>query len=477
MSVAPRFHDRYGLPLSTASPTAAERYSEGIDRTLAATPGADQCFAQALEADEGFALAEVAIARNLQVQGDLPGARARAARARTLVAGATHREQQHVDAIATAIESGGPAALALVKEHVTEFPRDAYVLSQANGVFGLIGFSGRQDRNDEQLALLESVAGDYGDDWWFLSAYAFALNELFRTEEARPLAERSLSLYARNAHAAHTMGHVLYESGDAAGGATFLDTWLEDYDRAGQLHGHLSWHLALFELAAGRYSRALQIFQRNIHPEVTHAQPLIAVSDSASLLWRAELYGCAAEPLPWQDVAALAARAFPKPGITFADVHAALAFAAAGDDAALSALIDGLRERAAQGRLPAGEGVIDLVEGLAAHRRGDYEATVRRIEPVADQIIRIGGSHAQRDVFEETLLDAYLRTGRHEQAEALLTMRLERRPSARDSFWLGRARAARGTPDATLLQAAISGWSSADPDSRELAVLRDLQGV
>jgi hypothetical protein len=120
----------------------------------------------------------------------------------------------------------------------------------------------------------------------------------------------------------------------------------------------------------------------------------------------------------------------------FADVHAALAYAGAGDGESLEALAVGLRQRAAEGRLPEGEGVVDLVRGLAAFARADYEETVRLLGPVAAEVVRIGGSHAQREVFEDTLLVAYLRTGRAEAAESLLRVRLDRRPSPRDAAWL-----------------------------------------
>jgi hypothetical protein len=176
---------------------------------------------------------------------------------------------------------------------------------------------------------------------------------------------------------------------------------------------------------------------------VSRLAPLGILADSASLLWRCDLYGNGAST-DWQDIRDLAARAFPRTGITFADVHAGLAYAASGDQESLDRLIAELRGRAAEGKLPAGDGVIDLIEGVAAFARADYEAAVRLLEPVAGQVIRIGGSHAQREVFEDTLLVAYLRTGRRDRAETLLRERLDRRPSARDMRWLAEATA--GTP-------------------------------
>ena len=75
----------------------------------------------------------------------------------------------------------------------------------------------------------------------------------------------------------------------------------------------------------------------------------------------------------------------------------------------------------------------------AAFARGDYESAVQHLEPVTDQVVRVGGSNAQREVFEDTLLQAYLRAERYAQAESLLRKRLARRPSTRDTLWLQQA--------------------------------------
>ena len=87
----------------------------------------------------------------------------------------------------------------------------------------------------------------------------------------------------------------------------------------------------------------------------------------------------------------------------------------------------------------------ELAEGLGAFAAGDYESAVCRIEPVAGEVTRLGGSHAQRDIFEETLIQAYLHTNRGAKAAALLRGRLDRRPWRRDQDWLALAEGAGGT--------------------------------
>jgi hypothetical protein len=422
-------HDRYGLPLSTASSTAVAAYVDGVDRFLAAREGAEGAFDQALAADPDFALAHIGRARSLQLQGRGAAAQAAATQARGLTGSLDRRERQHVEALALAVAGQGARALALVREHLAEFPRDAMALAAANGVYGLIGFSGRQERNEDLLALLDGVASAYGEDWWFLGAHGFARTEALGWKAGAPLVERALALAPRNAHAAHAFAHVLYERGDDESGAAFVDRWIDDYDRAAPLHCHVSWHHALFELGRGRADRALAIYEAAIRPGASLGPPFSTVVDSASLLWRRELAGAAPRPGAWSAVAAHARASFPAVGLAFLDVHCAVALAAAGDAEGLERWIAALREADAAGRVPAGPVVPQVARGMAAFAKGRHEETIAALAPVLDQLVRVGGSAAQRDLFEHTLLAAYLRTGRAADAQALLRRRVDRQPS------------------------------------------------
>src|SRR5512132_4438414 len=137
--------DRYGLEVTTSSAVAAERFQEGMDRLLSYSAGAEESFGSALAADPNLAVAHTGLALLALVQGDAATARAAAGRARESVAGATRRERQHVEALSALIAGETARGLALVDEHVREFPRDALLVNQAGSA---IGFSGRGDREE-----------------------------------------------------------------------------------------------------------------------------------------------------------------------------------------------------------------------------------------------------------------------------------------------------------------------------------------
>jgi hypothetical protein len=161
--------DRFGLPLTTASAAAVDDYIAAVDLMLSSNVGAEARLDRALAADPEFALAHIAKARVCQVQARIPQAKAAAAEARALAPRVTPREARHIETIALAIDGDGPRAMALLEKHIAEYRRDAMVLGLALGVFGLLGFSGRIDHHEAQLALLEREARHWGEDWWCLT--------------------------------------------------------------------------------------------------------------------------------------------------------------------------------------------------------------------------------------------------------------------------------------------------------------------
>lgn len=421
--------DRFGQSISTSSDAARGAYVAGCDCVLSAAHGDQAHLARALEADPGFALAHAALARGRFLLADVAGARASAARARELGAAATPREQSHIDALCLAIEGKPVESLAATRAHLAEHPRDAMVAAPATGVFGLIGFSGRQDREPEQVAFLEALRPHLAKDWWFQAVYAFALEEVGRLDEALDLIERSMAANPRNAHGAHIKAHVLYERGEDRAALDYLDSWLPAYPREGLMHCHISWHVALFNLILGDAQHAWQIYQAQVHPGGAWGPALNVATDAPAFLWRAELAGQARRPALWKEVHDYAQKSFPRAGIAFVDVHRALASVAAGDADSIAAIVSELEQRAASGRSPAGDVVPRLATGLAAFGRGDWTAAMAALEPALAETVRIGGSRAQRDLVENTLLAAYLKAGRAGDARRLVAAHAERRPS------------------------------------------------
>ena len=476
MTTEANYTDRYGLPLTTNSQTALAHYAEGLDLALSQNFGAEDAFAKAIEADEGFALAHAAKAFLEFLRINVPDARASAEAAVKLSSGLSSRERGFVDVVSKFVHGENHAATAAVHEHLGEFPRDSMLLRLAQRLYtqGCVGI-GAPDYPPRFFRLMTDAAPHYGDDWAFMGQYAWAHHEVGKMAEGMDLAERSLDINPANGVAAHSVAHVYYEMSQDDEGAAFLGSWLEDYDRRSTYRVHLSWHQALFQLALGRYNQALSWYDHDIRPSVQELK-YAALADSASLVWRMKIYGDVSPQAPWSELIELAAPAAARPGPSFRDAHAALAFAAAGDDESLGKLVDGLQAMADNGDATVREATLPLVKGIGAFGQGEYAEAVRLMEPVYPQLTRVGGSHAQRLVFEDTLLEAYLRADEFDKATDMLRERLSRRESPRELYWLARAQVGQGQKaDAQDNLAHVKEiWTDADTNTPEYGRLTQM---
>ena len=417
--------DRYGVPLSTTVTAARDAYVEGVDLLLTVYPGAAASFDRAIAADPSFALAHIGKARAFQLAGNLVAMRESLATAQAVSDGASARELSHIDVFRHLFAGQAVAALAAIRVHVDTWPRDALVLSLAANQGGLIGMSGLPGREQGLVDFLGQLAPHYGEDWWFDAHYGMALSEIGQHDTARPKIERSLAQVRRNAYGAHAFAHLCYETGERDSGIAFMRDWLPSYDRNGGLFGHLNWHLGLFELHAGNLDAGLQLYNdafcADDHRGAVHQK----LSDSSSFLWRAELAGHPRDHARWAKLRDYAREKIPRPGFSLADWHVALAYAVVGDDAALEGWVRDIEELARAGRYPSGSIISAVARAFAAFQRGDNAAAIDLIVPMLPERERMGGSRAQVDLVEATLLRAYLNSGRETEARRLLA---DRRP-------------------------------------------------
>jgi tetratricopeptide (TPR) repeat protein len=419
--------DRYGLSLSTASTDARDAYAEGCDLALTFYPGAAEAYDRAIAVDPGFALAHAGRAQVLMRQGDVTAARGALAVAKDVATGLSEREASHIAFFDLVFAGRTDAAIATLYTHLRAWPRDALVVASGANPNGLIGGSGRIGQKHQIAMLMDSLAPHYGDDFWFLSYHAMALSEDGHLAAARAKIEQSLAANPNNAHGAHGFAHVCYESGELDAARSFLSRWLAAYPRQGFFYGHLSWHLSLCEIQAGNWAQTLRLYRDAIALGRHSGGPQQKMSDGAAFLWRSELAGHPRDAAAWRALYSYANSALPRPGNGLADLHVILAQAVMGDDAALNGRTREMEELAREGRYPSGSYLTALARGFAAFEHGYFSAAIEALAPLAAESERIGGSRAQHDLIEFTLLRAYVNANRLEDAQRLLSVR---RPGA-----------------------------------------------
>ena len=393
-------HDALGLPLTCASPAAAQAYARAVDAQLHAWPGVGPALEEALRVEPEFALAHAlrALAAATYLRRDevalaIGLARQHAPRA-------TEREQSHVAVIALLVSGQSAAAHDAALAHAERWPTDALVAATLLGAFGLIAFSGRADHDAARLALVRQLRPHYPvDHAWLLAHLGWACIEAGQLDEGTAHAQRSFVLRPANGNIAHVLMHGHFERHDAVAGLAFIDAWLVGYPENAMLFGHLHWHAALCEIELGRTDVALVRFTQQVLRQLDVAPPLVGMTDATSLLWRLRLL--VREGLPWASVAAHAERHFAGGGNVFAEIHLATLAAGRADGAALDAVTTRLQALAVKGH--AGAPVaLRWNAALTALMAGDRLAASGELRACQADAVRLGGSHAQRTVVDIT---------------------------------------------------------------------------
>jgi len=407
--------DRYENVLSTNSEVARDAYVSGLDRFLGAEPGVEDALLLAIREDEDFALAHVTLARYRQVIGNHKGARSSILKAQQCQQDLTDREKRQVEIFSLLLDGKSKTGYKVAREQLRENPRDVLTAQACLGVLSLIGFSGQPGREADNLALAEILQPHYGSDWWLQGLLGFAQVEVGQFDRAEKSIAKSLKANPRNAHGAHFQSHLYYETGQAEAGYAFITDWQNGYDKSGQMHCHIAWHIALWALARGDIDEMWRVVDRDIDPRGGWGPPINVMVDFAAVLYRAEMAGVHVSPERWLAASEYAAEKFPNPGLGFADVHAALVHAMAGKSDALEKIIIGAKG-------PAAELVRYLAEAFGAIASQNWTKANNLLTQVLWDHARIGGSRAQRDLIEYASVGVLMRLGRHEEARRQLSI-------------------------------------------------------
>lgn len=410
--------DYLGNPVSPSSDAALAAVDGFIDGFLSYETRAAEVIGAA-EAHPASALLN-AYAATLWLLLEAPEAAERAAPylARAQAAAGNPRERAFIDFVAAWSADDIPAALAIADTILAAWPRDLLVLKLRH----------YHDFNHgdfpAMLRTASAVLPAAGDVAQLHGMLAFAYEQCHLLDEAEAAARKALDLKRKEPWAQHALAHVMLTQGRIAEGVAFLegvrDTWtgLNSF-----MDTHLWWHLALFYLSQGRFDEALAAYDDHCWAqEKAYSQDQVG---AVSLLARLELAGVEVGDR-WTDLAdhlAVRANDVFQPFLTLQYLYGlaragrpqAGTLLAAVRQAALGAP-DHVRETWREVALPA-------AEGLVAHTRGDYAGALRGLRAALPRLAEIGGSHAQRDLFEQLILDALIHADRLSEAQQALELR------------------------------------------------------
>ncbi len=404
-----------------------------VDRALAASPG--MTMAHALKAWLHLL--------GTEPEG-IPVARQCLRDAERLPANA--RERGHLRAIALLADGHWRHAARVLEDVSIDHPHDALAL-QAGHLLDFFTGDARMLRDRIARALPAWDAGRPGHHA-LLGMHAFGLEECGEYAQAERQGRRSVGLEPRDGWAWHAVAHVMEMQGRTDDGIAWLRADPGAWSRDSSFAVHNWWHLALFHLECGRIEQALALFDGPIDG---HASPLaIDLVDATALLWRLHLRGVELGSR-WNRVADRWAQLAGAGNYAFNDCHAMMAFVGAGRERGQHAVLESLGAAATGGTgdaaLFAREVGLDAARAMQAFGQARFADTVALLRPLVRRAHRFGGSHAQRDLLDLSLLEAAIRGEQPRLAAALARERAARRPhSPLNRRLLQRADAGRSQP-------------------------------
>jgi len=359
----------------------------------------------------------------LHLLGTEPGGLpvARAAHQVALALPANDRERRHLQAIDHLTAGRWRAAGRVLEDLSVQYPRDALALQAGHTIDFFIGDSRMlRDRIARALpAWAKGVTGYHA----VLGMHAFGLEETGDYARAEAQGRLSVELEPRDGWGQHAVAHVMEMQDRRREGAAWMRANPDAWSRASFFAVHNWWHLALFHLGLDEIDEVLALFDGPIYGKTSSV--ILEMVDASALLWRLHLRGVdvgnrwTAVADGWEPIAASGNYAFN-------DMHAMMAFVGAGRDSAAKAVLeaqqvamDGSGDNAAFTR----EVGHPATRAIRAFGDGDYAGTVELLRPVRSYAHRFGGSHAQRDLIDLTLIEAAARAGHDQLAAALLAER------------------------------------------------------
>ncbi|MGP8060914.1 MAG: tetratricopeptide repeat protein [Acidimicrobiales bacterium] len=417
--------DRWGVPVHAGGDRGVALLDDAVEAlvALAGTPAAHS--AAAADADGDLALA-VIVGAYLALYGASPEgvATARALLGR-LGGSLPRREACHLQAARAWADGELGRALGALEQALVRHPRDLLALKIAQDLYFATG----------QSPALRDVAGRVLAAWpvghpgwgYVQGMYAFGLEENGQYREAEERARAALAHDRRDVWAAHALAHVFEMEGRAQAGVDFLRSSAPDW-RSSFFAVHNWWHRALCHLELGQIGEVLALYDGPIRGAGSNLW--LDLDDAASVLWRLSLYGIGLG----ERAHALASAVDPlvsEPVAVFNDWHAVMALGLAGHHQRNREILAANRERSVGTNRAAGEQAgFALLEGFGAFATGRFDRAIELLVGLAPAAQVVGGSHAQRDVLNLTVIAAAARSGDTRLAAGLAADRVAAKPAA-----------------------------------------------
>lgn len=316
---------------------------------------------------------------------------------------------------------------------LVETPHDTLTAKLIHGILFILGDSVGMRASIERV--LPAHGPDHPLRGYLIGCHAFALEETGAYAAAEKAGLEGLTYAQDDAWGLHAVAHVYDMTADSARGIDLITQHEGSWLHCNNFRYHVWWHKALLHLDLDDAPAALALYDQKIRQDKTDDYRDIA--NATSLLQRLELEGHDVGDR-WAEIADLSENRAEDGCLVFADLHYMLALA--GDkrpdarDQMITRMGTAINDATVDMERITADPGLAAAEGLAAFGEGRYAVAFQNLISARRRMRTIGGSHAQRDVFERMTVDAGLRAGRFADVRSILDERTAQRAGQRDRF-------------------------------------------
>jgi len=421
--------DQLGYTVTTQELMAVEALNQAFNGYFHFRTDAMKHLDAAIEADSGFALPHVIrglLLESLKKPELHALARSELDAAKNGRPPGSARERHYMAALEAALAGQVTSAVTHYQQIVNDHPHDLFAMRLSQSELFWIGEVGWMRDISERAA--PKWTADVPGYSAYLAIRSFGLEENGDFDLAEKYGREAVDLDPTDCWGAHAVAHVQVMQGRLDDGVSWLEGLNANWSAANHIAHHLWWHLALFYTERGDYEAGLEIYDnrlRDLDSPLMQAMPdfYVDIQNDTALLQRFELRGVDIGDR-WQAIADLAQARIGNHFSPFTSAHCALALAAAGRFDEANDLIRGIRDFIAQDNGPLASryalAVLPASEAAVAYRKGEYQRVIEVLLPARRNLWQMGGSHAQRDLFFQLLVDAAVKTDRRDILMMLL---------------------------------------------------------
>lgn len=424
-------HDQAGHAVSGATPDALALFETALGQFHTYTGNPLETAEAAIAAAPGFAMAHLLRAHlylsGMEAPGIAPALQSIAA-ARKLAG--TERETLHT--VAAEAWAGGrfEAASERFDDILLSSPRDSLALQMGH----LLDFYRGDARNlrDRVLRVLPSWSAGLPHYHSVLGMLGFGLEETGDYAAAESAGRRACDLNPRDAWAHHAVLHVMEMQGRVEDGIRWATTREQHWAPDNMMAVHNWWHLMLYYLERDDHAQVLRMYDEKVRGGGSTV--ILDLIDASAMLWRLHLRGVEIGAARWTELAEAWSGTADDGIYAFNDVHGLIAYLGAGRADLAARQMETLHRSAERSNFTnaamTDQVGLPVAKALTAFADGEYQDCIARLRGMRTIANRFGGSHAQRDLLDLTLLEAARRAGDHNLLRALTAERLHARPQS-----------------------------------------------